>query len=74
VEKAKEDGEKLTYEPGQFPLELACMVLGCFMVFGALFATGFWLYGEITSATIATVVALVSGFAIFKLWGKLKMD
>ena len=74
VEKAKEDGEELTYEPGQFPLELACMVLGCFMVFGALFATGFWLYGEITSATIATVVALASGFAIFKLWGKLKMD
>jgi Na+/proline symporter len=52
------------------PRGILCMVLGCAMVYSALFATGFWLYAETLSAVILSAVAFVSGTAVFKIWRK----
>lgn len=59
-------------ETGQLPLEVACMIIGCFTVYGALFATGFWIYGQTLNAIICTVVALAGGWYLMKVWGRLK--
>ncbi len=52
------------------PRGILCMVLGCALVYSALFATGFWLYGQVVPALVLSVVAVVSGIVLFKLWKK----
>ncbi len=58
-------------ETGQLSLEIACMIIACFTVYGALFATGFWIYGQTVSALIATAVAVGGGIFLFRIWSRL---
>ena len=58
--------------PGKLPLELVCMVAGCFLVYGVLFGVGFFLYGETGKAMIGVAVAAVTGFILIKSWSKVK--
>jgi SSS family solute:Na+ symporter len=51
---------------GQLPRELAAMFLGVFLVYSILFGTGYFLYGQMASAAIAFVVALVSGTLLWR--------
>lgn len=69
--KAKAEGDPIEKEVGQLPLEIAGMVLGCTAVYATLFATGFYIYGQTSSAIIATVIAVASIFSVMKLWPKL---
>lgn len=55
---------------GQLPLEILSMVAGCFAVYGALFATGFFLYGEYLSGFVSTLLSLASGWIIARNWQK----
>lgn len=59
-------------ETGQIPLEIACMILGCFLVYSSLFAVGFWLYGRWSYAGMLTIIALISSWILFRIYGKLK--
>lgn len=58
-------------EQGQLPMEIGLMLVGSVMVYAALFAVGFWIYGNILPAIIATVVATIGGVIIIKSWKKL---
>ena len=71
LEKARQDGDPIEKEVGQLPLEILGMLLGCLAVYSTLFATGFYIYGEIGQALVATVVAVVSIVSVFKLWPRL---
>ncbi len=55
---------------GKLPSELAGMFSGIFLVYGALFAIGFWIYGNLSGALIATAVAAVSGYFMKKVLDK----
>lgn len=55
---------------GELPLQILCMVIGCFTVYGALFALGFWIYGQTTSALISGVIAVAGTYFLIKTWGK----
>jgi len=57
---------------GKLPLEISAMLVGCFAVYSALFATGFWIYGNTTPAIIATAVAAAGGVFLFRVWEQLK--
>ena len=57
---------------GKLPLELACMIAGCFLVYGALFGIGFWVYGEMGKAAIGAVIAAVASFILIKSWSQVK--
>lgn len=59
-------------ERGQLPFEIGLMILGCITVYCALFATGFWLYGNVSAAIITTVIALAGGLGIIFSWSKMK--
>lgn len=72
VKEAEAQGIALPAVQSQLPLELLCMFVGCITVYGALFAVGFWIYGQTTSAAVATVVTLLGGFFLFKAWGRLR--
>lgn len=52
------------------PQGILCMVLGCALVYSALFATGFWLYSQTLPATILTIAALGAAAGLFKVWGR----
>ncbi|MCL6258980.1 Na+:solute symporter [Aquiflexum sp. TKW24L] len=58
-------------EQGQLPMEIGLMLVGSVMVYAALFAVGFWIYGNVLPASIATVVATIGGAIIIKSWKKL---
>jgi len=53
------------------PEGILCMALGCVAIYGALFATGYWLYGQYGLASVTTVIALAASLALAKAWPKL---
>ncbi|MBC8183143.1 Na+:solute symporter [candidate division KSB1 bacterium] len=66
------DGEK--HVEHQLPLEILCMVIGCFTVYGALFAIGFWVYGNVIAGIVSSVAATLGTIFLFKAWMKLKTN
>ncbi len=72
IERARADGQAIDEGEGRWtvPLGLLCMMVACAAVYGALFATGFFLYGNIVPAVILTVLAAASAAFLFKTWRK----
>ncbi len=56
------------------PLELLATVIGCFTVFGTLFATGYWIYGKYSWAASLTLIAIMGSILLFKIWRNLQED
>jgi len=70
LKQARAEGQSLE-EPGapwNVPLGLLCMSLGCMAVYSALFATGCFLQGQYSPATLLTIAAAVAGFLLMRLW------
>src|SRR5690606_37862002 len=59
-------------EPGRLPMEIGLMLVGSVMVYSAVFATGFWIYGNVMAAVITTIIAIVGGIIISKSWSRMK--
>jgi Na+/proline symporter len=53
------------------PRGILCMLVGAFAIYGALFTTGFFLYGEIKSASLLGVATLAAFYALWRLSKKL---
>jgi len=73
LRNAAASGSPLELEKSRWdvPQGILCMLFGCFAVYSALFATGYWIYGRYLQAVILSVVALVSAFLLIKLWSRL---
>lgn len=56
---------------GKLPTELSGMFAGIFLVYGILFTTGLWLYGQTTNALIGLVISIVSGIILWRSWKKI---
>ncbi len=54
------------------PQGIIAMLLGCGFVYGALFATGYFLYGKTTNGWIALSITIVAGILLWNTWKKLK--
>ncbi len=76
VQQAEQEGVNLQqlHQEWKVPLEILAMIVGCFTVFGALFATGHWIYGNIKLASIMTVIAVIGAVALLRIWRNLKTD
>lgn len=57
--------------PGKLPLQILAMFLGCFMVYGALFSTGYFIYGQTSYGLMALAVAVVSAIGVAGLWRRI---
>ncbi len=75
VEEARQDDDPIEADGKGWdvPAGIVCMVLGCFAVYSALFATGNWIYGKYTFASVLTAIAVVSTFILTKAWKKLRL-
>ena len=51
---------------GELTAGLLAWFLGCTMVYGALFGTGFLLYGQVAPGVMALIVAAASGWGVFR--------
>ncbi len=74
IEAARNKGIELTSseESWDVPNGIIAMLTGCLLVYSVLFATGNWLYGHTTEAIILTLLAIVSGFGLSKIWEKIR--
>ena len=73
IEKGIASGELDSNEiiPGKLPNQILGMFLGCALVYAALFASGYWIYGNFVPAIICTLFATVSGYLMIKNWDKI---
>ncbi len=74
IDEAKANGVELedSKEKWSVPSGILAMILGCIMVYGAMFATGNWIYGNYSLAIWLTVATVISGFLLAKVWNKMK--
>ena len=42
-----------------------CWFLGCLVVYGVLFGTGYFIYGQVTWGFLCTVIVVIAGFGLF---------
>lgn len=71
INKANEEGDPIEKNVGQLPLEIFAMVLGCVAVYGGLFSTGFFIYGQMANALITTVITGAATIGIIRIWPRL---
>jgi Na+/proline symporter len=58
-------------EKGTLGKEIGLMITGTFMVYAALFSTGFFIYGEVVPGIVSAIIAVVGGIIIFRSWKNL---
>ncbi|WP_416445685.1 sodium:solute symporter family protein [Leeuwenhoekiella sp. A16] len=56
------------------PAGILAMVLGCLLVYGCLFATGNWIYGNYALAIALTVMVAICAFLLIRVWNSMKSD
>ncbi len=71
--RARTDGDPIDVRAarGELPLGILAMTMGCLAVYTALFATGYWIYGETAAALILSGIAVISTALLVRLWGAL---
>ncbi len=76
VAKAKADAVEIVQKDQKWsvPSGITAMLLGVTLVYSIMFATGYWIYGETTLASILTAVAVIAALLLIKVWGKMKED
>jgi len=74
IEKGVASGELSAgdQKPGKLPLQLVGMVLGCGLVYTALFATGFWIYGNTLPAMLSSLLAIGCSYFLWKNWATIQ--
>ncbi|RZS93428.1 sodium:solute symporter family protein [Aquimarina brevivitae] len=74
IEKTKQKGILNTTEKWSVPSGILAMLVGCVLIYGVLFATGYFIYGQYVKATILSLIAIIAAFIIFKLWKRIKSN
>ncbi|HEX7119877.1 MAG TPA: sodium:solute symporter family protein [Longimicrobiales bacterium] len=70
VRRADAEGRPLpgAAEPWSVPRGILAMVAGCFAVYAALFAIGYWIYGRTLLAAVLTVGATLAAIYLARVW------
>ena len=76
IEKAQKDGVELLdhNKTWTVPAGIIAMLLGCSMIYSIMFCTGYFIYGNLRLAFPLLSLAIVSGYLLIKIWGKIKVD
>jgi solute:Na+ symporter, SSS family len=76
VQRAAADGVPLEHDGDGWivPQGILAMVAGCFAVYAALFATGYWIYGRWLAASVLTVVSVAGAVFLTTLWSRVRGD
>ena len=55
------------------PSGITAMLLGCGMIYGAMFATGYWIYGDYNRAVIISLISIVFALLMLRNWKKVRV-
>ena len=55
------------------PSGITAMLLGCGMIYGAMFATGYWIYGDYNRAIIISLISIVFALLMLRNWKKVRV-
>lgn len=72
LERAAADGQPVvgTGDGWVVPQGILAMVAGCFAVYSALFAIGYWIYGRYAAAAVLTLIAVAGAVYLARAWGR----
>lgn len=76
-QQAKEDGVSLGEDDNKkwtVPSGILAMILGCVLVYGCMFATGNWIYGNYGLAIGLSLAVVVAGVLLKRVWNTVKKD
>ncbi len=59
-------------EAWSVPMGIVAMLLGCVLIYGTLFTTGYFIYGQLTNALIGLSFCFTSGALLIAVWKKIK--
>lgn len=71
---AKELNINLENSTDKFTIDLASMLLGVLLVYCALFATGYFIYGNLTGATVLGLISVLAIFILIRIRGNNKKN
>ena len=76
VAKAQKEGVELLDDNNTWsvPAGIIAMLLGCSMIYSIMFCTGYFIYGNLRLAFPLLALAIVSGYLLIKIWGKIKVN
>ena len=76
IDKAQKDGVELLDDNKTWsvPAGIVAMLLGCSMIYSIMFCTGYFIYGNLKLAFPLLALAIVSGYLLIKIWGKIKVN
>lgn len=73
VDSSKAEGVILdTGQKWSVPNGILAMLVGFVMIYSALFAVGYWIYGRWLWASLLTLLALIAGIGLLLLWKKIR--
>ena len=74
LQRAAADGDPIEASTTHVPLALTCIVAGCLSIYGALFATGFFLYGDNAKGAVLTVGTVIASIFLWRSWMRISAD
>jgi SSS family solute:Na+ symporter len=72
--KAIVGNEQIKNEGWSVPSGILAMLLALAMIYCLLFATGYFIYGNLQLGGILMFIALISAFLLSKVWSRIKVD
>ena len=66
--------EQIESEGWSVPSGILAMLLALAMIYSMLFATGYFIYGNVQLGGILTVIALIAAYLLSKVWSRIKVD
>lgn len=72
--QADQEGEVIVKatEKWNVPMGIVAMLIGCILIYSAMFTTGFIIYGQLTNALIGLSICVISGSVLLTVWKKIK--
>jgi hypothetical protein len=71
--KAVIGNEEIEKSEWSVPLGILAMLLALSMIYCLLFATGYFIYGNLELGGVLTVISLVSAYLLSKVWSRIKV-
>jgi Na+/proline symporter len=63
---------KTNNTPWSVPAGILAILLSCVLIYSCLFATGFFIYGELIKGILLSILMIISGILLIKVWQKIK--
>jgi hypothetical protein len=74
LQDAAADGDPIEPAPTHVPLAITCILAGSLSIWGALFAAGYYLYGDYTKAIVLSVITAFTSYFLLRTWMRISAD